>query len=61
MNQPPIMIGIYELRELESSSCQDGYDDVRREINHLLATIKAMVVLLPHSERCVRAGSELLR
>jgi len=50
MNQPPSRIGIPELPELESSPFHDGYDEIRREINHLLATIKAMVVLLPLSK-----------
>jgi hypothetical protein len=50
MSQPKFVVGIAELPQLEPSPFQDGYDKVRHEINHLLATVKALVVLLPESE-----------
>jgi hypothetical protein len=50
VDQLQIVNGIEEVSELESIVFQDGYDEVRREIKHLLATIKAMVALLPRSE-----------
>jgi hypothetical protein len=50
MSQPKIVVGITELPPLEPSLFQDGYDEVRREITHLLATVKAMIVLLPQSK-----------
>ena len=50
MDQLQMVIGIEEVSELEPILFEDGYDEVRREIKHLLATIKALVVLLPRSE-----------
>jgi hypothetical protein len=50
MGQMKVLSGIAEVPELEPSLFQDGYDEVRREINHLLATLKAMIVLLPQAE-----------
>jgi len=59
MDQLQLEIGIAELSELEPSASQDGYEEVRREINYLLATLKALVVLLPRSVQFVNPGSTL--
>ena len=44
------MNGFDEVSELEAILIKDGHDEVRREIKQLLATIRAMVALLPPTE-----------
>ena len=50
MNQLELVIGKDELSKLDPGPFQDGHDEVRREIKQLLATIRAMVALLPPTE-----------
>jgi len=45
-----LVVGIDEWPKLEPSPRNDGYDEMRREIKHLLATAEAMVALLPRPE-----------
>jgi hypothetical protein len=57
MSQQKLVVGITEMPQLEPNTFQDGYYEVRHEINHLLATVKALALLLPESERWAQAGS----
>jgi len=45
------MNGFDEVSELEAILIKDGHDEVRREIVHLQATLKALAALLPHPDR----------
>jgi len=49
MDQHEALIRISEMSALKPNQFQDGYDDMRREINYLLATVKAKIALLPQS------------
>jgi hypothetical protein len=42
--------GIVEVSDLEPGPIIDGHYELRCEIKHLQATIKAMIALLPRSE-----------
>jgi len=50
VNQLQGVAGIYELTETEQGTREDGYDEMRTEIHCLLATVKAMLALLPRPE-----------
>jgi hypothetical protein len=50
MNPLQVVAGTDEMTETEQGPLEDCYNEIRCEIKHLLATVKALAALLPQTE-----------